>query len=168
MKLTSLALALSCLVGCTEDGITSSTTQDAVTTVPALTSATAAFTSAVNTAVRDASAACGLTLTSPIATGYSPLNTIGTAMAGDSQVFLVGTSFMQNLRGAGFYEIKPTTAGAMLYQLEPSGPVLLGTLPRPQSNPPLGGVDWLCEKAPSELESYCLDFAWCALFDFGC
>lgn len=168
MKLTSLALALSCLVGCTEDGITSSTAQEVVTTVPALVNATAAFTSAVRTAVRDASAAHGLTLTPPIATGYSPLNTIGSAIAGDSQVFLVGISFMQNLRDAGLYQIKKTTAGVMLYQLAPSGPVLLGPLPAPQSRPPLGGVEWMCEKAPADLHPYCTDFVVCAMFDIGC
>ena len=168
MKLTSLALALSCLVACTDDGITSSTAQEVVTTVPALVNATAAFTTAVGTAVRDASAARGLTLTSSIATGYSPLNTIGAATTGDSQVFLIGISFMRNARKAGLYQIKQTTAGVMLYHLEPSGPVLLGPLPTPQSQAPLGGVEWMCEKAPANLHSYCTDFVICAMFDIGC
>lgn len=148
--------------------MTSATTQDVVTTVPALVNATTTFTSAVGTAVRDTSAARGLTLTSPIATGYSPRNTIGAAAAGDSQVFLVGISFMQDLRKAGLYQIKMTTTGVMLYQLEPSGPVLLGPLPRPQSQPPLGGVEWMCEKAPPDLHPYCTDFVVCAMFDIGC
>lgn len=168
MKLPSLALALSCLVGCADDGIPSSTAEAAVTTVPALVNATTAFTSAVRTAVRDASAARGLALTSSIAASYSPLNTIGAAMAGDSQVFLVGVSFMQNLREAGLYQIKKTTTGVMLYQLAPGGPVLLGPLPVPQSHPPLGGVEWMCEKAPPDLYPYCTDFVVCAMFDIGC
>jgi len=167
MKLTSLALALSCLLGCTTDeAITSSTAQE-VTTVPALVNATTTFTSAVSTAVRDVSAARGLTLTSPIATGYSSRNTIGAGAAGDSHVFLVGNSFMQGIRSAGFYQIKKTSSGVMLYLLEPSGPVLVGPLPRPQQAD-LGGVEWMCEKAPADLHGYCTDFVICAMFDIDC
>lgn len=167
MKLPILALALSCLAGCLDEDVTSTSAQE-VTTVPALADATASFTAAVGTAVRDTSAARGLTLTSPVATAYSPLNTIGTAMTGDAQVFLVGTSFMQDARRAGFYQIKKTSSGVMLYRLDPGGPVLVGPLPQPQTRPPLGGIEWMCWKAPDDLHPFCVDFVLCAMFDIGC
>lgn len=75
---------------------------------------------------------------------------------------------MQRLRRAGFYQIKKTTAGAMLYQLEPSGPALLGRCLRRSRGRHAAASSGMCEKAPPDLHPYCTDFVVCAMFDIDC
>lgn len=29
-------------------------------------------------------------------------------------------------------------------------------------------ADWLCENAPSGVHDFCMDFAWCVMYNFGC
>jgi hypothetical protein len=158
MKHLTLVLALAAVAGCTDDDLDTDSLDQEATTVPALTNATTTFTTAVGNAVRDASAARGVTLTSAISTSYSPYNTIGTAAAGDSAVLLVERSFMGGLRSAGLYQIKPSSTGANLYRFDPGGLVLVGSLPPPQARP----FPWHCESVPLILRPYCTELAACA------
>ncbi len=172
MTTKHIIAALTCFAGCVDANVTdtndtNTTRQEVAITSSALVNATTTFTDAVALGVRNVANEKGLPLTSAVATGYTPRNTIGSAASATSQLFFVGRSFRTTTMKPGLYQIKPSSSGAVLYRYEPTGgQTLLGPIQKP--TPALGDAEWMCENAPDLIHEFCTTFVWCAMFDVGC
>jgi len=168
--LLTAALASSACLGCmtaTDDQPVDEVAQSVTNYPAAVVAATNTFTTTVATNVHDSAASVGVALpATDVRTGYTPRNTLGAGPASGSQFVFAARAFLvgHTTYAPGMYQLATSNH---VYFYGPNGRVDLG-LARPTPPPAELDDQGLCDKAPSLIMSFCLDFVACALYDFDC